>query len=417
MKRTNTIIMLSAGIFLVFLVPALFSQGSTDSKSPPQEQAVPETAQKQVVPEIAQKQVAPETTQKQITTEAPLNTETPQAPKDKIDVKSDAIERSIPSYRMRLKDILKEAEENIKKVDKELKEREVLARNQEREAKVVKLFESGNQLYKDGKLKEAQQMWRDALAISKDPEMRKYIEEASMKISEEDRRLEAEQKEKARLEREAKSKAEAEQKEKARLEREAEAKAKDARREAEKIAREKAREEKIRLEGEEREAKEREKVEADRIEAAQREESRKMEASQKEKARLEREAKAKAETEAKEKARLEKEAVRKTEAPAKGKSRQEREDAKKTVAELREKEEAAQLKKEAAEVQNMNVAAFGKNLESLYKEAVGYYKNGDIDKAKSAFTKIVRLYPNQTAARRYLDKEIPREMKKLSRSR
>ena len=121
--------------------------------------------------------------------------------------------------------------------------------------------------------------------------------------------------------------------------------------------------------------------------------------------------------EAQKKALLERETVEKAEVAARQKARQEREDAKMAEAELREKEEAAQLEKEAANVQNMNALAFGKNLEDLYGEAIGYYKNGDIDKAKSAFTKIVKLYPNQTTAQGYLDKEIPEEMERLSRSR
>ncbi len=270
------------------------------------------------------------------------NTETPQVVKNKTEVNPDLIEKSIPSYNTHLKEILKAAEENIKKVDKEIAQIEARARNAQREAKVREAFESGNELYKAGNLKEAKEAWQKAVSISKDPEMKIYIEEASRRAGEEVRKLEAEQKEKARIKREAEKKAETE--------------AREAARKAEIEARDRARE----------------------------------------------------------KARPERETAEKAEAAARQMPRQDREDAKMAEAELREKGEAALLEKEAAKVQNMNVAAFGKNLEGLYEEAVGYYKNGDIDKAKSAFAKIVRLYPNQTTAQRYLDEEIPEEMEKLS---
>jgi hypothetical protein len=206
MKRFNAILIVSVSIFPVFFTSALFSQGIIDSKDPKQEQAASKPG---------------------------LNAATPTAPKDKIEIKGDAIEKSIPSYRMRLKDILKEAEENIKKVDKELKSQEVVARNREREAKVAEAFEKGNQLYKNGKLEEAKEEWKKALGISKDPEMRGYIEEAERKAVEEGRRIkereglkredakkerdrrEAEAKEKAHVEREAARKAEAQAREKA----------------------------------------------------------------------------------------------------------------------------------------------------------------------------------------------------------
>ena len=162
--------------------------------------------------------------------------ETTQFIKDKTEVKAETIEKTIPSYRMRLKDILKEAEENIKKVDQEIEQQKVGERNKEREARVKEAFERGNALYKEGKSKEARAEWKKALDISKDPEMRGYLEAADKKSREEDRRLEegkalaekkmreeakareAEQREKERIEREAQRKQEAEAGEKARQE-------------------------------------------------------------------------------------------------------------------------------------------------------------------------------------------------------
>ena len=287
-------------------------------------------------------------------------TETPQIFKNKAEVNPDLIERVIPSYNTHLKEILKAAEENIKKVDKEIAQGEVKARNEEREAKVREAFEKGNELYKAGNSKEAKEAWQRAVSISKDPEMKGYIEETSRRASGEDRKIKEEDARKQEEVRKEQERLGAEAREKARLEKEASRKAESEAREAARKA---------------------------EIEARDR---------------------------TREKARLEREAAEKAEAAAKQKARQDREDAKRAGAELKEKEEAAQLEKEASEVQNMNAAAFGKNLEGLYEEAISYYKNGDIDKAKSAFAKIVRLYPNQTTAQRYLDKEIPRKMKKLS---
>ena len=264
MKRANIIVMISAGISLFVLVPVLFSQETTAGKN---------------------------SQQKQIASEASLNIETPQAPKDRVDIKSDVVERSIPSYRMRLKNILKEAEENIKKVNKELSEQEIMARNQEREAKVAQAFESGNQLYKEGKLKEAKEEWNRALSISKDPEMRGYVEEVARKASEEDRRVKEED---GRRQEEA-------GKEQERLDAE---------------ARKKARAERDRLE-------------AERIESGKnaREEARKLEAEQREKSRLEKEATRKLEAEQREKARLEREAARKLKTEQRDKARLEKEPA------------------------------------------------------------------------------------------
>ena len=225
MRRSNTIIMISVVVSLFFSPSVIFSQETNNDISPQQKKAAPE---------------------------AGVNIETPQAPKDKIDIKSDAIERSIPSYRMRLRDILKEAEEGIKKVDKELGEQEILARNKEREAKVAEVFENGNRLYKEGKFKEAKEEWSKALDISKEPQMRGYIEKAARKAKEEDRRVEAEKREKIRLERKYARKLEAEAREKARLEREAVRKAKAAARDADAKAKASQREAKAEAEAKEK---------------------------------------------------------------------------------------------------------------------------------------------------------------------
>ncbi|MFA6282133.1 MAG: hypothetical protein WCY05_06515, partial [Candidatus Omnitrophota bacterium] len=138
----------------------------------------------------------------------------------------------IKGYTQNLKRLIEQAEENLKKVNKEIKDEEVRQRNQERETKVREHFEKGNQLYEEGKLKEAKVEWEKAIEISKDPDMIEYIKEAGRKVTQEElilaqqekeqkQKLELEQKEKARLEKEQAQAAEAARKEELRKQKEA----------------------------------------------------------------------------------------------------------------------------------------------------------------------------------------------------
>ena len=98
--------------------------------------------------------------------------------RESIAVNNAAIEKEIPSYRMSLQRLIKEAEMNLKKVDKEIKKQENanLAR---------KLLEEGNALYKEDNLKGAQQKWQDALKITKDPSFKKYLKENEKRFKKE----------------------------------------------------------------------------------------------------------------------------------------------------------------------------------------------------------------------------------------
>jgi len=82
-------------------------------------------------------------------------------------------------YTYDLKGLLAVAERNIKKVDEEIKQEEVKKRNEAREAEIVGYFEKGNELYMQGNLKEAKQEWENAVRVSKNPEMKQYIEDRS----------------------------------------------------------------------------------------------------------------------------------------------------------------------------------------------------------------------------------------------
>ncbi len=231
------------------------------------------------------------------------SSESTQIIKEKEVVPSEIIEKTIPSYRMRLKEILKKAEENIKKVDRDIKEAEIYKRNQGREQRSAEAFERGNQLYKNGKPEEAREEWNNALSISKDPEMRGYIEEAERRAGEKDRKIkeeDARKREDVRIERERQ---EAAVREKSRIE-------KEAAREAERISREKTREEKERLEAEEREARRKTEAEAEHQEAAQREKAR----QEREVKRKQKEEDFRLEKEAREKVRIDRVAAKEAEA-------------------------------------------------------------------------------------------------------
>ena len=92
-------------------------------------------------------------------------------------------------YTYDLKRLLEVARENIRKVNEEIALEEMRRRNEARETQIVKYFEKGNQLYKEGKLKEAKQEWEKAVSVSKNPEMKQYIEESSRQSRIEEKRL------------------------------------------------------------------------------------------------------------------------------------------------------------------------------------------------------------------------------------
>lgn len=132
------------------------------------------------------------------------------AEKEIVEVKPEAVERVMPAYKLNLKQFIEEAKRNIKKVEEEIRQQEILERNRAREVKIREHFEKGNSLYREGRLKEAKVEWEKALDFAKDPELRDYIREAAKRAEqaeltrqEEERKVKQEQ---ARLERERKEK-------------------------------------------------------------------------------------------------------------------------------------------------------------------------------------------------------------------
>ncbi|MFH1190228.1 MAG: hypothetical protein V1682_06010 [Candidatus Omnitrophota bacterium] len=119
---------------------------------------------------------------------------------EKVEISSENIEKTLPSYNANLKKIIEEVERNIARIDGELKKREAVKRNEDREAEVREYFEAGNKLRDEGKFEEAKAEWEKALDITRDPEMRGYIKQSEAKARKEEKaRRDAE-----RLAREAK---------------------------------------------------------------------------------------------------------------------------------------------------------------------------------------------------------------------
>ncbi|MCK4518835.1 MAG: tetratricopeptide repeat protein [Candidatus Omnitrophica bacterium] len=92
-------------------------------------------------------------------------------------------------YTLSLKKLIKEAEENIKKVDAEIKRQEVQKQNLQREVMARRHFEKGNSLYKLGKLKEALEEWQKALNLTDHADMKRHIKESDRKARKQQKTL------------------------------------------------------------------------------------------------------------------------------------------------------------------------------------------------------------------------------------
>ncbi|NTV02270.1 MAG: DUF2914 domain-containing protein [Chlorobiaceae bacterium] len=91
-----------------------------------------------------------------------------------------------------LKELIFQAQENIRKVDQIIDQRERERRNEARESKARESFERGNALYSSGDLEGATKAWKEALDISGNPEMKGHIAEQARQAREKAARAEAE---------------------------------------------------------------------------------------------------------------------------------------------------------------------------------------------------------------------------------
>lgn len=87
-------------------------------------------------------------------------------------------------YTLSLKELIRQSQENIEKVDAEIENQKIAKENEEREALARAYFEKGNTLYKQGKLKEARDQWQKALDLTNHPEMKDYIRQSDREARE-----------------------------------------------------------------------------------------------------------------------------------------------------------------------------------------------------------------------------------------
>lgn len=106
-------------------------------------------------------------------------------------------QKEIKGYSLNLKELLRHAENNVKKVDKELEGKKLDERNRRKELLIRELVENGNAFYKEGRLKKAEEEWGKALEISKDPDMKDYVRDSIKRAKAEE--LQRKKDEKTRL--------------------------------------------------------------------------------------------------------------------------------------------------------------------------------------------------------------------------
>ena len=97
---------------------------------------------------------------------------------EQFQIDDEILEKGMPSYMYNLKQLIQEAERSIKKIDLEIKEREVFQKNKKREQKAREHFNRANFLYKKGKLKEAKKELIKVIQIAKNPEFKGYVKES-----------------------------------------------------------------------------------------------------------------------------------------------------------------------------------------------------------------------------------------------
>lgn len=119
--------------------------------------------------------------------------------KVKVEVSGKIVEKQAPAVSSHLKDVVREAEGRLKKIDGTLK-----GRNDQKAA--VDMVKKGNELYREGKYEEARDNFRQAMKLTSDPDLKKTIKDnlnlVEGKADQQQRTREAAEREKAAAERE-----------------------------------------------------------------------------------------------------------------------------------------------------------------------------------------------------------------------
>ena len=117
------------------------------------------------------------------------------SPEDRVEIPTP---KNVPAkkkygYTVNLKELIKKSRDNIKEVNKKIHEQEVKRRNQLREEKARLYFEKANQLFEEGKFREAQLEWEKAIKITSHPEMSDYIRQSPDRFSRQETALRKEE--------------------------------------------------------------------------------------------------------------------------------------------------------------------------------------------------------------------------------
>ena len=98
-----------------------------------------------------------------------------------------AAEEPVQSYdaaTSTLSDLIRQAEENIRKVDHIIEQQKVAERNALRDTEARRLYEQGDLLYASGDLEGAKKAWAEALRVASNPEMKSHIADQQRKADE-----------------------------------------------------------------------------------------------------------------------------------------------------------------------------------------------------------------------------------------
>lgn len=96
------------------------------------------------------------------------------------------ISQLMPAQHLNLKQLIEEAQKNIKKVDAELEKQKVFEQNRKKELEARRHFEKGNKLFKQGKLLDAKKEWAQTLDMTQDKDFKGYMRQTLIEADKEE---------------------------------------------------------------------------------------------------------------------------------------------------------------------------------------------------------------------------------------
>ncbi|MFH1753296.1 MAG: hypothetical protein ABH875_03840 [Candidatus Omnitrophota bacterium] len=137
--------------------------------------------------------------------------EKPEMVKVKIEISQQIIDRQMTAYKGNLKEIVKEADKNLKKIDGELK-------GQESGEAVTNHIKAADAYYAEGKIEEAKAEFKAAMVAASTPAMKKSIKEKERALDKKAKEMELKTRQEARAKKDAAKKAKLEAAKKAKEE-------------------------------------------------------------------------------------------------------------------------------------------------------------------------------------------------------